>query len=198
MIGFNLLLYFVVLAALAKPLGWYMARVYEGQAVRAGPRRSAGWSGCIYRVAGVDPHARKWGGGSTPSRCCCSTASASWPSTRCCDCRAVLPLNPQEFPGQHAGPGVQHGRQLCHEHQLAELRRRNDDELPVADARADGAELRLGGVRHGRAGGADSRPGAAYVATTIGNFWFDLVRSTVYILLPLSIVRGAASWSRRA
>ena len=24
-------LYFVVLLALAKPLGWYMARVYEGQ-----------------------------------------------------------------------------------------------------------------------------------------------------------------------
>ena len=30
-------LYFVVLLALAKPLGWYMARVYEGQALRARP-----------------------------------------------------------------------------------------------------------------------------------------------------------------
>ena len=34
----QLVLYLVVLAALAKPLGWYMARVYRGQAVRAGPR----------------------------------------------------------------------------------------------------------------------------------------------------------------
>jgi K+-transporting ATPase ATPase A chain len=31
---------------------------------------------------------------------------------------------------------------------------------------------------------------ARRTATTIGNFWFDLVRSTLYILLPLSIVVG--------
>ena len=75
--------------------------------------------------------------------------------------QGVLPLNPQEFPANTPDSGVQHGRQLRHEHELAELRRRDDDELPVADARPDGAELRLGGVRHGRAGGADSRIGAA-------------------------------------
>ena len=28
----------------------------------------------------------------------------------------------------------------------------------------------------------------------IGNFWFDLVRSTVYILLPLSLVARASCW----
>ena len=47
---FQLVLYLVVLLALAKPLGGYMARVYEGQPCRAGPRprlaraaRSTAW-----------------------------------------------------------------------------------------------------------------------------------------------------------
>ena len=55
--------------------------------------------------------------------------------------QGLLPLNPQAIGGGHARPGVQHGRQLRHEHQLAELRRRDDAELPVADAGADRAEL---------------------------------------------------------
>ena len=46
-----------------------------------------------------------------------------------------LPLNPQKLCQRHARLGVQHGRQLCHEYQLAELRRRSDAELPDADAR---------------------------------------------------------------
>ena len=40
----QLVLYMVVLLALAKPLGAYMARVYEGRPLRARPRRSAGSS----------------------------------------------------------------------------------------------------------------------------------------------------------
>ena len=38
---------------------------------------------------------------------------------------------------------------------------------------------------------------ARRTAQTIGNFWYDLVRSTLYILLPLSLV-GACFWCRRA
>ncbi len=33
-----------------------------------------------------------------------------------------------------AGPGVQHGNQLCDQHELAGLRRRIDAQLPHADA----------------------------------------------------------------
>ena len=51
--------------------------------------------------------------------------------------------------GGLAGLVVQHRRELRHQHELARLRRRVDDELPHADARADGAELRLRGVGHG-------------------------------------------------
>ena len=43
-------------------------------------------------------------------------------------------------------------------------------------------------TRHGRARRADPRLRAAARPTRIGNFWVDLVRSTLYILLPLSLV----------
>ena len=49
--------------------------------------------------------------------------------------QGVLPLNPQGSAGVRPGPGVQHRGQLRHQHQLAGLRRRDDDELPHADAR---------------------------------------------------------------
>ena len=48
------------------------------------------------------------------------------------------------------GPHVQHDGVVRHEHQLAVLRRRDDDVVPHADGRPGGAELRLGGRRHRR------------------------------------------------
>ena len=57
----------------------------------------------------------------------------------------------------------------------------------MPDGRARGAELRLGGRRHGRAGRRRARLRAP-LEHTLGIFWLDLYRSLVYILLPLSIV----------
>jgi K+-transporting ATPase ATPase A chain len=51
---FQLLLYLVVLLALVKPLGWYMARVYEGQST--GLERVLGpVERLIYRLGGIRP-----------------------------------------------------------------------------------------------------------------------------------------------
>ena len=55
---------------------------------------------------------------------------------------------PDRRDGRSAGARLQHRRQLRHEHELAELRRRVDDEPPHADERARRPELRLGGGRH--------------------------------------------------
>src|SRR5262249_3802683 len=52
----QLLLYLAVLVALVKPLGWYMARVYQHQP--CGLDRALGWLERFgYRLAGVDPPA---------------------------------------------------------------------------------------------------------------------------------------------
>src|SRR4051812_18027386 len=48
-------LFLVLLVALIKPLGWYMARVYQGEP--CGLERALGWlERLLYRAAGVDPH----------------------------------------------------------------------------------------------------------------------------------------------
>ena len=50
------------------------------------------------------------------------------------------------------------------------------------------AELPVGRDRHGGAGRADPRLRAPAVRRGVGNFWVDLTRSTLYILLPLSLL----------
>src|SRR5262249_57955665 len=52
----QLVVYVVVLLALAKPLGAYMARVYEGRP--CGLDRAFGWlERLIYKLSGILPHA---------------------------------------------------------------------------------------------------------------------------------------------
>ena len=82
---------------------------------------------------------------------------------------------------------VQHRSQFHHQHQLAELRRRIDDVLLLADGGAGVPQLRLRrhGHRHRRRAGA--RHCAAF-RQTIGNFWVDLVRVTYYLLIPICLV----------
>ena len=52
----------------------------------------------------------------------------------------------------------------------------------------DGAELRLGRRGHGGDGRAHPRTRAGARSDTIGNFWVDLTRTTLRILLPISFV----------
>ena len=128
-------LYVVVLVALAKPLGAYMADVYEGERTFLSPvlrpARAAHLSRRRRRRAerghGLEALRAR--------RCCCSTSSASLVVYALQRLQGVLPLNPQDFGAVSAGLVVQHGGQLRHQHELAGLRRRVDDELPDADAR---------------------------------------------------------------
>ena len=68
-----------------------------------------------------------------------------------------LPFNPDHMKGGAAGAVVQHRDQLPHEHELAGLRRRVDDEPPQPDVRAGRAAVPLGGGRHGSRGGVHPR-----------------------------------------
>ena len=151
----QLVFYVVVLIALAKPLGAYMARIYEGQPGCPEPL-GAPLERLIYRLCGVDPEQEmRW------TQYALATlwfsllgVLAVYALQRL---QAVLPLNPQNLAGGVARFFVQYGDQLRHEHQLAGLWRRIDDELPDPDARAHGAEFPFGGDRHGGADRADPR-----------------------------------------
>ncbi len=100
--------------------------------------------------------------------------------------RAPLPES-RSHEGRRPAHRGEHDGELRHEHELAVLRRRVHDVVPDPDGRARGPELRLGRRRDGRPdrGRARNRPPLEH---RLGNFWHDLYRSLVYILLPLAVV----------
>ena len=149
-----------VLVALAKPLGSYMARVLEGKP--CGLDRALGW--CergIYRLAGVDPQQEmRWRTYAFAVLAFNAVghrgrlSAAAFAGRRCRSIRKDLPGTTPDLAFNTAVSFATNTNWQSYggETTLSYL---------VADAGADGAELRLGGDRHGGAGGADSRPGAA-------------------------------------
>ena len=127
-------LYLAVLVLLVKPLGAFMAAVYEGRRTFLSPV-FGGIERGIYRAAGVDAKSdQDW------KRYAVAVLLfnvvgflAVYLLQRL---QGVLPLNPAGFRRRVAGLVLQHRRELRDQHQLAGLRRRDDDELSHADARA--------------------------------------------------------------
>ena len=112
----------------------------------------------IYRICGVDPtREQRWtiyalvAARVQPRRRCSS-------STLLQRLQGVPAAQPDRRGGGAAGARVQHRRQLRDQHELAELRRRVDDEPPHPDGRAHGAELRVGRRRARGRGRAHPRP----------------------------------------
>jgi potassium-transporting ATPase potassium-binding subunit len=97
------------------------------------------------------------------------------------------PPEPATFSRRDASPVMEHRGVVRHQHQLAGLLRRVDDVVPVPDGRAGGAELPQRRCRDRSRRCAE--PGFARKGSkTIGNFWVDLVRGTIYVLLPIAFV----------
>ncbi|WP_394836977.1 potassium-transporting ATPase subunit KdpA [Pendulispora rubella] len=182
---FQLLLYLVLLAVLSKPLGDYMARVYTGEATVAqkvlGPVERL-----IYRVLGIDP-----------------TKEMTWKTYAVASMlfnlvgifvvyllqriQGVLPANPQGFgavtPDSSFNTAISFGTNtnwqgyggestMSYLTQMLGLNVQNF--VSAAVGMAVLVALIRGFTRKS--------------ASTIGNFWTDLTRSTLYVLLPLSLL----------
>ncbi len=182
--GVQAILYFGLLFASVPLLGRYMANVYSGRLT------GLGWLAPveqgIYRLGGVDPAAAmSWRGYALAVVAFNLLGFALLFLLQLL--QGLLPLNPAGLPGvepllafntatsfatntnwqAYAGETT-----LSYLTQMAGLTVQN-----FASA-ATGMAVAIALAR-----GLASRP-----ATTIGNFWVDLVRSILYILLPLSIV----------
>ena len=151
----QILLYCAIVVALAKPLGWYMTRVFNGEATFLSPVLRPVERG-LYWVGGVDEKREQHWLTYTVAMLLFHVGGflIIYGLMRL---QAVLPFNPQEQSAVAAGPVLQHGDLLPHQHQLAELRRREHAVLSDADARADAPEFPVGGNRHRARGGADPR-----------------------------------------
>ncbi len=99
----------------------------------------------------------------------------------------LLPLNPQGFDGLSWHLAFNTAVSFHDEHQLAELRRRNDHVALQPDGRVDGTEL-LSAATGIAVAVAVTRGIAARSTQAVGDFWTDLIRSILYLLLPGSIL----------
>jgi K+-transporting ATPase ATPase A chain len=177
----QLLFYLVVLIGLAKPLGTYMARVYEGHTSWLAPLER--W---IYRLAGI--RAREEMGWKTYAVAMLLFNLVGLLAVYTLQrLQGVLPLNPQGFsavsPDSSFNTAVSFATNtnwqgyggestMSYLTQMLALTVQN-----FVSASAGMACL-----------AAVVRGFARRTATTIGNFWVDLTRSVLYIMLPLSII----------
>ena len=182
-------LYLVVLVALAKPLGWYMARVYEGRSFwldrLLGPVERA-----FYRLCGVKADAEM--GWKTYGLAVLWFSAAGFVFLYALQrLQGFLPLNPPGFgavsPDLAFNTAVSfvtntnwqaYGGETTMSYltQMAGLTVQNF--VSAATGMAVLVALIRGLARKS--------------AETIGNFWVDLVRTTLYILLPLSFIFSIA------
>ena len=142
-------------------IGAYVAGVFGGGKA-LGDRVFLPVERLVYRICGVDP-----GREQTLARLRLSLLAFSLVSVlglyALQRLQGSLPLNPTDAASVPPALAFNTAVQLRDEHELAELRRRVDDEPPDPDGRPRGAELRLGRGRAVRGGGADPRPRAAEV-----------------------------------
>jgi len=182
---FQLALYVVVLLALAKPLGAYMARVYQNQPF--GLDRALGWlERLIYRLSGVRPDQEM--GWKTYALAMLLFNLAGLLAVYLLQrLQGVLPLNPQGLaavsPDSSFNTAVSfatntnwqgYGGETTMSYLTQMLALTVQNFLSAATGMAVAVALIRGFARRS--------------AETIGNFWVDLTRTTLYILLPLSFV----------
>ncbi|MDA8173932.1 MAG: potassium-transporting ATPase subunit KdpA [Nitrospiraceae bacterium] len=186
---FQIIIYFAVLVLLAKPLGIYMARVYEGQSTIPG-RVLAPLERLVYKLYGINPEEEMGWKQYALSVVAFSIVGvlAVYLIQRI---QGALFFNPQKFPA--ATPDLSFNtavsfvtntnwqnyggeNTLSYLTQMAALTVQNF--ASAATGMAVLVALIRGFKRHS--------------STTIGNFWADLSRGVVYILMPLSVIFALA------
>ncbi len=181
----QLVVYVVVLLALAKPLGAYMARVYEGRPLALD--RLLGWlERLIYKLSGVRP-GNEMGWKTYAATMLLFNLAGVLVVYALQRLQGLLPLNPQQLgavsPDSSFNTAVSFATNtnwqgyggettMSYLTQMVGLTVQN-----FASA-ASGMAVLVALIR-----GFARRS-----AETIGNFWVDLTRTTLYILLPLSFV----------
>jgi K+-transporting ATPase ATPase A chain len=181
----QIVLFLIVLLILVKPLGWYMARVYEGKSC------GLGWAigsleRAIYRMCGVDPNEEMTWTAYAKAMLLFNLFGflAVYALQRM---QHLLPLNPQNMgavpPDLAMNTAVSfatntnwqnYGGEAMLSYLTQMLALTVQNFVSAATGMAVVVAFIRGFVRRS--------------AQTIGNFWYDMTRSVLYILLPLSVV----------
>ncbi|MDA8156444.1 MAG: potassium-transporting ATPase subunit KdpA [Actinomycetota bacterium] len=186
---FQIIIYFAVIVILAKPLGLYMARVYENQPARMG-RFLGPLERLFYKLCGINPE-EEMGWKQYALSVIVFSAVGVLAVYLIQRIQGALFFNPQKFPA--ATPDLSFNtavsfvtntnwqnyggeNTLAYFTQMAALTVQNF--VSAATGMAVLVALIRGFKRNS--------------ATTIGNFWADLTRGVIYILMPLSVILALA------
>jgi len=177
--------YLVTLLLLVKPMGWYMARIYEGK-FPAFMRWLAPLENLLYRLCGIKPEEEmSWGRYAIAMLWFSLLGVAAVYALQ--RFQGILPLNPQRFgavsPDSSFNTAISfmtntnwqgYGGEstMSYLTQMTGLAVQNF--FSAAAGMVVAAALIRGFARH--------------TAQAIGNFWVDMTRSILYILLPFSVV----------
>jgi len=185
----QLAFYLIVLLVLAKPLGAYMARVYDGRPILLD--RVLGWlERLVYRASGVTPE-REMGWKTYALTMLLFNLAGILAVYVLQRVQGVLPLNPAALgavsPDSSFNTAVSfatntnwqgYGGETTMSYLTQMLALTVQNFVSAASGMAVAVALIRGFARRS--------------AETIGNFWVDLTRTTLYILLPLSFVFALA------
>ena len=131
----QLALFVGLLFAVTKPLGLYLVRVLEPEGKTWLDRPVKPVERLLYRILGIDPKTEQDWRHYARSLIVFSLAGLLF-TYAVLRLQHLLPLNPQQIRARPAGPGLQHRGELHVQHELAELRGRNDPVLFFTDGRA--------------------------------------------------------------
>ena len=180
-------IYCVIIIAITKPLGGYLARVFNGERIFLSP--ALGWmERGIYRLSGVDPNEEQhW---LTYAFAMLAFSVVGFVVLYVIQrLQGVMPFNPQHFAAESPD--------LSFNTSISFISNTNWQSY-VPETTMSYLTQMMGLTMHNFVSAATGialavafvRGFARRSSKTVGNFWADLVRCTLYVLLPISIVVG--------
>ena len=189
----QIICFMAIILLLASPIGGYMAAVFERRKTFLDPIL-APCERLLYRVTGIDPeHEMRW---TEYAICMLIFSAATLVLTYAIErLQQFLPLNPQHLPGVEPALAL---------NTAISFTTNTNWQSYVPEATMSYLTQMLGLATHNFWSAAVGismavafiRGIARREAKTLGNFWVDLTRATLWVLVPISIVLATALLSQ--
>ena len=161
----------------------YLVRVYDGSLRWLAPVERG-----IYRLCRRRSRRRSALDALCRRPCCSSARAAMLLTYLVLRLQHLLPLNPQHLAAVPDRQAFETAASFTTNTNWQSYSRRDDDVVLLADDAAHVPQLRLGGGGHGGRGGAGARHHAAERPAGSATSGSTLVRGTLYVLLPFSLL----------
>jgi len=180
--------YFLVLLALTKPMGLYMARVFDG-------RMKFRLEGALYKLCGINPEQEhRWT--QYAGAMLMFTLAGILLTYLIQRIQGLLPFNPQGFGTAHAAQGAVAMTPDLAFNTAVSFATNTNWQSYIPEVTMSYFTQMMGLATHNFTSAAVGiaiaialvRGFSRHSVDKIGNFWVDVIRATLYILLPLSLI----------